>query len=366
MSGAGDYAPVLANASVRVMGQSHLPLSAPKVEMTQLLSASQDGQWVEVEGMVHSVRLQPHNVNLEITTVGGPFTATTVREPTGNYDSLADSLVRVQANAAPVFNHSRQMVGVHLFFPSLHEIKVIQPAPSNLYATPPVPIAGLLGFTPGMVLPHRAHVRGTVTLQWPGRLLCIQQGSDGLCMQTPQADMIPAGEVVDVLGFPAISEYKSTLDNATFQVAGGTAPRQARPITADQAFSGDHDRELVQMDGELIGQDLGAGNPTLMLRAGKFLFAATLPKGNLVAANLPWKDGSVLRISGVCNVQVDSRSTNQGAGVVRSDAVNILLRSVDDVGAVVVDSRACPDRSFGCRSGGFGGICLDCRPAAAS
>ncbi len=346
VSGAGDYAPILANASVRVVGQSHLPLSAPKVEMTQLLSPSLDGQWVEVEGMVHSVRMQQNNVNLEIATVGGPLTATSVREASGNYDSLVDSLVLIRANEAPLFNRSRQLAGVHLFFPSLEALKVIKPAPSNLYATPPVPISGLLGYSPGVVLTHRAHIRGSVTLQWPSRILCIQQGSDGLCMQTPQADVVPAGELVDVVGFPAIREYKSTLDNATFQAAGGSATQSAQRITAEKAFTGNHDQELVEIEGELIGQDLAAADPTLMLRSGKFLFAAILPKGNPAGGRLPWKDGSILRVAGICDVRVDSRSTTEGVGFVRPNTVNILLRSVDDVAVLHAPSWWTPGHAL--------------------
>jgi diguanylate cyclase (GGDEF)-like protein len=346
VSGAGDYAPILANASVRVVGQSHLPLSAPKVEKTQLYSASLDGQWVEVEGMIHSVRLQPNNVSLEITTVGGPLTATSVREPSGNYDSLVDSLVRIHANAAPVFNRSRQMVGVHLFFPSLEALKVIQPAPPNLYATPLVPIIGILRCSPGVELRNLAHIRMTVTLQWQVRLLCIQQASDGLCMQTPQAAVVPIGELVDVVGFPAISEYKSTLDNATFQAVSGSATQPVQRITAEQAFSGNHDRELVQTEGELIGQDLAAADPTLMLRSGKFLFAAILPKGNPAGGRLPWKDGSILRVAGICDVRVDPRSTTQGVGFVHPDTVNILLRSVDDVAVLHAPSWWTPGHAL--------------------
>jgi diguanylate cyclase (GGDEF)-like protein len=331
VSGTGDYAPVVAHATVRILGQSHLPTQATKASMAQLLSSSGDGQWVEIEGMVRSVHDQNMDVSLDIMTLSGPVTATSPRDSSADYGSLVDSLVRIHANAGPVFNRHKQMVGVHLFFPSRQVVQVLQPAPSNPYATPPKPISGLLAFEPGAALPHRTHVRGSVTLQWPGRLLCIQQASDGLCIQTPQTNLLRAGDVVDVLGFPAISDYKATLEDATFRTDSAGAAVSPKPFTVEEAFAGEHDQELVQMQGELIGQDLTAGDPELVLRAGKFLFAATLPREMSPQGKLPWKDGSILRITGVCNVKVNSTTTNEGEGVVRPDSVNLLLRSTDDV-----------------------------------
>ena len=331
VSGTGDYAPILAHATVRVVGQSHVPPTAPRIPLAQLLSGKQDGQWVEVEGMVHSVRYQKMNVSLEITTVGGPLTATTRRDRSADYDSLVDSLVRLHANSAPVTDRNRQMVGVHLFFPSLEEVSVIQPAPSSPYGTPAVPFPQLLRFAPGAGLPHRAHVQGRVTLQWPGRILCIQQAGDGLCMQAPQADRISIGSLVDVVGFPAISAYKATLEDATFRSAERGLPLQAQPVTFQQALSGDHDSELVQIEGELIGQDRAAGDLTLILRSGESFFQAILPKDSGGAGELPWKDGSIVHITGVCSVKVDSKATTQGEGVVRPGSVDIMLRSLGDV-----------------------------------
>jgi diguanylate cyclase (GGDEF)-like protein len=346
VSGTGDFAPIVARGAVHVVGQLQVPKSAPRVTMAELLSGGEDGQWVEVEGVVHSVLYQPTNVSLEITTAGGPVTATTPREASADYDSLADSLVRVHANAAPVFNRSRQMVGAHLFFPSLKEVTVVEGAPADPYAKPAVPVSRLLQFSPGMGLPHRAHVQGRVTLQWPGRVLCIQQAVDGLCMQTPKSEAVRPGDVVDVVGFPAISDYKATLEDATFRLAGGGLPQTATPITATEAFGGDHDRELVQIEGELIGQDLAAGDPTLMLRSGKFLFAATLPRESSIPGRLPWKDGSVLRLTGVCSVRMDPRSTNQGEGVVRPESVDILLRSPQDVAVLHAPSWWTPTHAL--------------------
>ena len=331
VSGTGDYAPILARAQLRVIGESQVPTNAPRATVAQMISGSLDGQWVEVEGLVHAVHLTQWNVTLEIATAGGLLSATTRRESGKDYDSLVDSLIRLHGNNAPEFNRKRQMVGVRLFFPSLEEVKVVQAAPGDPFATPPLSIPQLLQFSPRLEIPRRVHMQGRVTLQWPGRTLCIQQAGNGLCMRTAQSTPANVGQLVDVIGFPAISEYKATLDNAIFRVAGDAAPPQAKPVLPDQAFQGDHDGELVQIDGELIGQDRAASDPTLMIRSGKFLFLAVLPRDSTPAGSFPWTDGSQLRLTGICSVQFDPETTNLGAGEVRPGLVRILLRSTGDI-----------------------------------
>ena len=130
VSGTGDYASLILHGHVRAIGESHLPKDAPRPTMAELLAGSQDGQWVEIEGIVHAVRLLPMNVTLEVATIGGSITATAPREAAKEYDSLIDAQVQIRGNAVPVFNSNRQMVGARVLFPSLHEVKVVQTPPS--------------------------------------------------------------------------------------------------------------------------------------------------------------------------------------------------------------------------------------------
>jgi len=260
VSGTGDYAPVIRNGQVRVIGNSHIPETAPRPTMAELLAGSVDGQWVEIEGIVHSVRLLPMNVTLDIFTVGGSISATAPREAAKDYDSLIDAKVQIHGNAVPLFNGNRQMVGARILFPTLNQVKVVQLPPPDPYAMPAIPVAQLLWFSPGVVLRHRAHIRGRVTLHWPGRMLCIQESTNGLCMQSPKLEKVQIGQMVDVVGFPAISEFKPTLENASFRAAEGILQLSPTPVSIQQAFRGNFDRELVRVEGELIGQDRAAGD----------------------------------------------------------------------------------------------------------
>jgi len=332
VTNAGDYAPVVSSNQVRPIGQSSLPANASKASLTQLLTGGLDCQWVEVEGRVRSTHATAHNVVLEVAADGGMLTAVTVRQEGVDYDSLVDSLIRIDGNAAPLFNQRRQMVGVHLFFPALRQVTVVQPAPRDPFAVPAVPVTQLFRFSPDPGLLRRVHVQGTVTLDWPGRVLCIQDVKAGICMQTSQEASVAVGSFVDVVGFPVVNFFKPSLEDAIFRAAHNPAALPTPvAITPGQAVKGDLDGKLVQIAAELIGRDVAAADPTIMLRAGGVLFPAILPRNVALGAALPWKEGSLVRIRGVSNVQVDSLSTNLSEGAVRPESVQILLRTIDDI-----------------------------------
>jgi diguanylate cyclase (GGDEF)-like protein len=340
VSAPGDYAAVVNGSRVQLIGQSGLPPNPPSVTLTQLLTGGFDSQWVKVEGRIRSAYVGPNNVVLGIATSEGVLSAITLRQPGINYASLVDSLVRIEGNSAPLFNRHRQMVGVHLFFPSLREVTVLEPAPRDPFSVPAIPLSDLFRFSPDPALLHRVHVQGTVTLDWPGRVLCIQDAKAGICIQTTQLASVPVGSYVDVVGFPAITLFKPALEDAVFRATGKPIATQSpAAISPDQAvkgdlggeLGGDLDGKLVQVDAELIGRDVASADPTVILRAGGELFSAILPRDYPLGAMLPWKDGSLVRITGVCNVEVDSLSTPVGEGAVRPESVHILLRSIDDV-----------------------------------
>ena len=177
VSAAGDYAPIVKGTKAQVIGQSHSPSTAPRVSLTELLTGAYDGQWVEVEGVVHAVRESGKNISLDLALSDGAITANTIKEVGKYYDNLVDAKVRVRGNMAPLFNHQLQMTGVHMFFPGRAQVTIEEPAPDDPFTLPVSPVSGLLRYTPDTASRHRVHIRGTVTLAWPGRLLCIQDGS---------------------------------------------------------------------------------------------------------------------------------------------------------------------------------------------
>lgn len=156
-----------------------------------------------------------------------------------------------------------------------------------------------------MTLIHRVHVRGEVTLQWPGRWIYIQDGSQGLFVPGIQESSLKVGEMVDVVGFPAMGEYSLMLGDAVFRAEGGGRAIAASAITAQDAMKGNYDAKLIQIQGRLVNEDLTSEYPTLVMSSGGRSFFALFPSGTKAESISSWRTGSQLVLTGVCSVEVD-------------------------------------------------------------
>ena len=331
VSGPGDFAPIVDQAHARVIGDSHLPSTAPMVTLTQLLAGQEDGQWIELEGVVHSVGESGANIALDLALSDGNIMATTVREAGADYARLIDAKIRIRGNAAPMFNHSGQLTGARLLFPGLATLRVEEPAPTLPFASPVIPIGGLLRYSANIAFRHRAHVQGTVTLFWPARLLCIQNGSKGVCAQISQTIPLDPGQLADVIGFPSAGEFNPILLRASYENLTVRQPVPVLAVTAEEVMRGHHDAQLVELEGQLIGHDKAAYDPTIVLASGKFIYSAVLPSQPATQALPDWEAGSTLKIRGICSVQAYSEASMPREGFSLPKSFRIMLRSPGDV-----------------------------------
>jgi His Kinase A (phospho-acceptor) domain len=229
------------------------------------------------------------------------------------------------------YNHQSQMTGAHVFFPNRAQVTIEKAAPAHPFASSISPVSELLLFAPGSAWSHRVHVRGTVSLSWPGRLLCIQDGLHGLCAQTSQRTPLRPGELVDVIGFPIIGPFTPTLTHASYKTARYQDPDPPVAVTADEALHGNHDAGLVEIKGQLVGQDDSASDPNIVLSSGNYVFSAVLPAQG--GWRLPtWKKGTIFKVIGICSVKGSAGADGvAGTGFPIPESFRILLRSPQDV-----------------------------------
>jgi diguanylate cyclase (GGDEF)-like protein len=333
-SAPGEFAPTLAARSVRVVGLSRLPLAASRVNLTDLLSGDWDSQWVEIEGMVQSVTESGGNAFLRVALKDGSISALSTKQPGIDYEGLLDTKVRLRGNAASIFNRHGQLTGAHIMFPGPASVKILEPGSLDPFTTAPEPIDALLRYSPHAGMPHRVHIRGRVTLLWPGRKICLQDELQGICAQTGQISAGSPGDLVDVIGFPKIGAFAPTLENALYAPAGGNQALKPLSVNAAEVLTGDHDSQLVSIEGQLIGRDQAADDPTLVMTAGNSVFTALLPRQSLGWALPDVESGTWLRITGICAVQTDSEATAISSHTSVAKSFRILLRSPTDVAVI--------------------------------
>jgi len=338
VSSNGLFAPVLASPHVRVIGPSHLPEKAVPVNRTSLFSGLHDGQWVEIEGTVHSFSEVARTVILHLEMPEGEIDVVMMREAGVDYSSLVDAKVQIRGNAAPIFSRVRyQMVGARLMTPGLSAIKVLEPAPSDPFQQPATPIDNLMRWDHIPILNHRVHLRGTVTLFWPGSSLCLRDESGTICTQTRGNAPLQVGEIADVVGFAEIEGDTHVLTDAVYRPTGKGSSSAPTPMTAADILFGLHDSQLIEIEGQLIGRDRASSGTTLLLSTGGVLFTAVLPKNLKGSEKDDWENGSKLRITGICSVHVDAENSavgkgfTEGEGVTVAKSFRVLMRSPSDI-----------------------------------
>lgn len=331
VSAPGDYAALITQCRIRVIGESHTTFVAKPVSFTHLSSGVEDAQFVETDGVVRSVVESARRVTLNITMADGVIGAVTVKQPGVDYRDLVDATVRVQGSVGTLFNENRQMIGAHLMFAKRSSVQVIQPPPADVFGLPVRPIDRLSRFAAAALLPHRIHVRGTVTLYWPGQLVCIQDVTQGICAQSSQSTSLGLGEVIDVAGFVASGGYKPGLVDASFRPRPAQELVTGSKVTAADALQGDHDAGLITIEGRLIGRDLTSKQPTLLLAAGDVMFPAILPEGTTSATVRDLEVGSKVSVTGICRVVLDAQGMASGSGVAVTKSFHVLTRSESDV-----------------------------------
>lgn len=328
----GGFAPVVAHPQLRVLGQSDAAEPAPLVSLSQMADGSYDSQIVEVEGVVHSATRQNENSVLKIAIEGGLIHATTLWESGVDYGRLVGATVRAHAVAASRFNEHRQLSGVHLFIASAKDIQVLRSGPAEPFELPLQSISQLSAFDAARATVDRVHIRGTVTLLRPGQLLCVQDQTGGICVDTEDRSAVPLGAVVDVVGFRARGDAAPKLTEAVIRDTGRLPqPLMPRMLSSSEALTGIHAGELVQMEGEVAGLNSDPREPSVMIASRGLIFSATLPSGPAGMDLARWKKGSKVRIAGICSMLTNSGQIDFRQGKESFQGFRILLRSPDDI-----------------------------------
>ena len=329
----GDFAPIVVESQIQLIGRPGLPSNPDRPSLTRLLSGAEDGQWIEVEGVVHSAVEHNGHTNMQLVMADGPITILMGDHAFAAYAALVDARVRIRGNAGPLMDPSRtQMIGAKIDSPGHAAVEILDPAPDDPFKLPIVSIDRLLRWDMAPLLAHRVHLRGRVTFQWPGSSVCIQDATQGICAQTEQNTPLAAGDLIDIAGFAKAEGAAPVLTDAVFKRDNSAAmPVTALPLTAEQALAGGHRSNLIQVEGQLISRDLASGDTTLLLSSQRYIFKAILPKEFRTPETDAWKNGSVLRVTGICSVQLDLHRSVLGAGTAVPTTFQVLMRTPADV-----------------------------------
>ena len=301
----GRYSPIVNLGELKVIGKGELP-NPRRVSIEELVSGRLDCQWVEVKGTIHRASENWGHLLVELANGSSRLKVRVLQYVKGVENQFIDAKVRVRGVVGSLFNAKGQLTGFHLLVPSLAQVVVEDPPVSDPFSSPVRSIRSLMAYSYQQPSDRRVRVQGTVTLQWLGKALYIKDESGGVKVRTEQATPVKVGDTVDVIGFPSAGGYTPLLEDSEFKVIGSKPPPPPVSIAVTQALSGQFDNELVQLEARLLESDETLSDQkVLVLEADKRVFRARLQSSALDGKKLSLLNGSLLKITGVCSVQVD-------------------------------------------------------------
>jgi len=331
VSGPGDFAPIISQGTVEILGEGTLP-TAPSVPLQQLLSGEHDAQWQAVSGQVRAVRENPQEqVFVKIDLGPQQFEAQIPSRlaQTENPERLFAARIDVRGVMSTLSNDRRQFSGIKMYVPGWSFIEVREPGPADPFSIVSKSIQSLLHFLPEEGIRSLTRVQGTVTHQTASGDLYVQDETGAVHVQAQETRPVKRGDQVSVVGFAAPGTFHPLLDDARYRKIGsGTSPAPLR-LKSDNALAATYDGQLVELEGELLDQVSYDDQHVFTLRSGNHVFEASLQQDNLPSSLRSIRLGSRLRVSGIYDVQVDE----SGGGIV-PQSFSLLLREEADVAVV--------------------------------
>ena len=330
----GNYAPVIAAPKFRIERAGPFP---KPVSVTAELAASGkiEGRFVELEGVVHQVSSGDNPghpaLTFELFTEIGrihAFTTPLFTNPQ-QLHSLVDARVRIHGVFSVLYNSRRQLVGYQLLVGAPTDIKVLEPAVRNPFEMERTPIQSLLSYSANTQYGHRVRVEGTVTLVEPD-FLYLQDASGGVEVRGDTLS-IRVGDHVDALGYPTlVGRYSPVMTDAVFRTGEHGFSVAAKSTTAESILDDHDDSTLVTIEGKLLTALGGPGRKSLVIQSGVRTFTAQLDTTDVGSVFWQLREGTELRLTGVCSTQVDPNQLYRLLEENPSD-FQLLLRSPKDL-----------------------------------
>jgi signal transduction histidine kinase len=304
------------------------------VTIDQLMSGTEDGQRIEITGVVREAQVYWGYLRIEVASGGYRFWAY-LPSPNGtNLRALVGARARLRGTAATDYNAAlRHIVTVTLYVPRAADFILEQAAPGDPYAEPLAALNAIAQYRKNRQPGSEVHVKGVVTFQRKGEDLFLQDLTGGLQVKSKLDSSVAQGQVVEAVGFPAVENFLPVLEDADFKITGEQKPDlQPQTVTVTDLQKGLHHADYIALKGVLIdrlarGVSQTVNGPifrtTLVLQNSNLLFEAekdTTDENNYLAS-IPI--GSVVKASGICFLESDENR--------KIKSVRILLPSSYDV-----------------------------------
>ncbi len=288
---------------MRVIGKGG-KFVAPVYEYADLIAGRGDCRLVRIRGKVLAAGIEQHENarrgHLDIALPGGEVQVYLGSSKAFHPETLLDAMVEVTGVAGGAFDAKYQLTGLMMYSTDAQMVRVEQPPLLKVEQLPLTDINEIFQTRDFTNHSQRVRVRGVLTYYKPGDSAAIESNGKSIYAQTRQTSNLAIGDVVDVSGFASDREYAPSLSHAAIVSTGVKGRVVPRPISYQQALSGEYSDNLVSMVGNLATELHDAHTDTLVVEVDGHLVNGYLES----KSSMPdFALGSRVQVVGVCRIQ---------------------------------------------------------------
>ena len=317
----GRYAAIVDSAQVKRLTNRPLP-NPPQVAFSRVISGEFDGDRVEVQAMVQRVSRRGDHLWIHIA---GAENSCAVAVPLNGQDppsDLVDTRVRVRGVVASQFRQDA-LVGFQMFANGLWDVKLVEHPAVNAFDAPVCPAAELSSYRGRRIGENRVHVRGVVTLHWPGLATIVQDQTGGFILEHGAPGELKVNSEVDIAAFQAPAGIENGLRHAEVRILGMGVEPAAVPATLSSARA--NENRLVRVTGRVVEWlPPRKGEALALLASGSDFFTAVMRDAGAERAREAFPPGASVTLTGIMRPEYD----------VPGSRPSIWLRSFSDLSLV--------------------------------
>jgi signal transduction histidine kinase len=331
----GGYAPIISKPHWRKEGTAPLPV--PKtVPIEQLMSGAEDGQRIEISGIVRDVQTKNNLLQVDLASGGYQVRVYAPIPPDVNPQKLVGAKVDVKGTPATTYNAPlRHLISVDIYVPFLGDFVVQKPVAIDPFSEPLILANNIAQYRAGRSFSDRVHVKGVVIYQRDGKDLFIRDATGGLQIKSDEVLPLARGDTVEAVGFAEFENFLPVLNDAVFRKV--PEPRvNALPASVPIAelLQGLHHADLITITGKLLDRleeeaTSPSGTPDvktiLVLQTNNLVFTAEAEtaRPNLILKSIPI--GSTLQLHGICFLQSEQDGKIESFQILLPDSNSVRL-----------------------------------------
>ena len=341
----GGYVPNVLAIAIRMLGERPEPPPLP-IDPKRFFFGLDCCRRVTVRGVVQGVRDDDGDWTLLMSDASRDFTASIPQAllPDGP-TPLVDAELRLVGVSVSHFNTRGEFLAPWLRVVHAEDIVVERPSETTAMQAPEIPLRAIAQYHPRRREDHRIRTRGTVTYATPGKVLYLQEGFNGVRVETEQSHRFEPGDRVEVAGFTQIQGRVAGIveaDVRRIEAGSPLAPIDIDPdtileINADasrigqMAEPGDFQGCLVTFPAQIVDFQRSAIGGQVLLAAGEIRVSGITTTDDIVRL-LAIEPGSVVQATGI--VQFATNRGDERLQISRPfevDRLELLVRSANDI-----------------------------------